>query len=400
MNENIQREKIAFVCQRYGLEVNGGSELYCRQVAEQLAKVYDVTIYTTCALDYMTWKNHYPEGTEDINGIHVKRYKVWKQRRQAQFARYCDYLTSGDGHTDEQEEKWVDMQGPVSPELIEALKDEHDLYAAVLFMTYLYYPTAIGIQQGFDNAILIPTVHDEPWVYFRYFDRVFRGAKAIAWNTPEERAFACKRFPFVAKTPGAMTGIGVNEPTGELPEIPTQIQGKRYIVYAGRIDESKGCGEMFDFFQRYVKEYGSGIKLVLMGKEVLQVPDHPDIIKLGFVSEEMKYAVMSKAVALVLCSRFESLSMVVLESMLMGRPVLVTEHCEVLRGHCVRSNAGLYFRDYPEFAAMLNYLLTHPAQYNVMCENGRKYVAENYRWDVIIDRYTELINGLEKPTLH
>ena len=386
--------KIAFVCQRYGLEVNGGSELYCRQVAERLAGIYDVTVYTTCALDYSTWANKYAPGDEDINGVHVKRYRVQKERKQREFGRLCEIVALDPAHTDSQEDEWVDMQGPLCPQLIEALEREHGQYRAVLFMTYLYYTTAKGLPLGFDNAILIPTVHDEPWVYLRYFDRVFSAAKAIAWNTPEERAFALKRFPFIDGVPEAMTGIGVDMPEGELPRIPEQLVNERYIVYAGRIDENKGCREMFEYFRRYKDEVGGNLKLVLMGKEVLEIPRDPDIVYLGFVSEEMKYAVMAEAVALVLFSRFESLSMVVLESMLMGRPVLVTEHSEVLKGHCERSNAGLYFADYPEFRATLDYLLTHAPQYGIMCRNGRKYVEENYRWDVIVRKYSDLIENI------
>ena len=388
----LQRKKIAFVCQRYGLEVNGGSELYCRQIAEKLAAVYDVTVYTTCALDYTAWKNHYNAGEETINGVHVKRYKVQKERKQAEFARLCEIVALDPNHTDAQEEEWIEKQGPYCPALLEALQAEHGQYKAVLFMTYLYYTTAQGILNDFSNAILIPTVHDEPWVYLRYYDKVFGNAKAFAWNTPEEQAFAQKRFPFISGKPGAMTGIGIDSPTGNLPELPKAIQGAKYIVYAGRIDENKGCKEMFEFFQRYKQEKGDDLKLVLMGKEVISIPKSSDIIHLGFVSEEMKFAVMAQSVALVLFSRFESLSMVVLESMMMGRPVLVTGHCEVLKGHCIRSNAGLYFDNYPEFSATLNYLLTHPVQYAVMRENGKKYVEDNYRWDVIVGRYRQLID--------
>ena len=388
-----KRGRIAFVCQRYGLEVNGGSELYCRQVAEKLAAVYDVTVYTTCALDYTTWANKYDPGETQINGVHVLRYRVQRERNQAQFGRLCEKVAGDPNHSDALEAEWIEKQGPLCPELIEALKREHGRYRAVLFMTYLYYTSAVGLPLGFDNAILIPTVHDEPWVYLRHYDKVFNSAKGFAWNTPEERAFAQKRFPDIIGRPEVMTGIGVDTPEGALPELPAQIRGQKYIVYAGRIDENKGCREMFEFFRRYKQENGGDLKLALMGKAVLEVPNAPDIVNLGFVSEEMKFAVMAQSVALVLFSRFESLSMVVLESMLMGRPVLVTEHCEVLKGHCVRSNAGLYFADYAEFSATLNYLLTHEAQYQAMRENGRKYVEENYRWDVIVGRYAELIDS-------
>lgn len=388
------KQKIAFACQRYGLEVNGGSELHCRQVAERLSAFYDVTVYTTCAQDYVTWKNEYEPGVEEINGVHVKRYAVKKERDPRTFSLYSKMVFSNVGHLDAVEQRWIDAQGPYCPEAINALAQEASQYKTVFFMTYLYYLTARGMPLGLPNAALIPTVHDEPPVYLRVYDDVFANARAIAWNTPEERAFANKRFPVTAGIPGDIFGVGVDVPQGELPELPESIRDCDYIVYAGRIDESKGCAEMFDFFQRYKREHGGDLKLVLMGKEVLSVPEHPDIIHLGFVPEEMKFAVMANSLVLVLHSRFESLSMVVLESMIMGRPVLVSGQCEVLKGHCVRSNAGLYFNNYPEYAAMVDYLQTHPHEYEIMRTNGKKYVEENYKWDVIMEKYTKLIDSI------
>lgn len=390
------REKIAFVCQRYGLEVNGGSELYCRQLAEKMSAVFDVEVYTTCAVDYVTWKNVYQPGDETINGILVHRYRVDRPRNIDEFNKLSAAVFSQEGHSDQQERRWIDDQGPFCPKLLSALQREHRKYKAVIFMTYLYYLTATGLPMGFENACLIPTVHDEPPVYLRYYRKVFEAAKGIIWNTPEEREFAERRFPAVADTPSVIAGVGVDVLAGELPEIPESLREGDYVVYAGRIDESKGCGEMFDFFRRYKDERGGRLKLALIGKPVMKVPEAEDIVSLGFVSDEMKFSVMRSAKALVLFSRFESLSMVVLESMTMGRPVLVTGHCAVLKGHCLRSNAGLYFENYEEFAATLDYLLTHPAEYEAMRENGKRYVRENYQWDVIVERICRLIEQVSR----
>ena len=391
---STEKQRIAFVCQRYGLEVNGGAELHCREVAERLTGLYDVTVYTTCAVDYMTWENKYKPGTEEINGVRVRRFRNEKTRIQKDFDRISSLVINQPGHTDEQEEEWIDKQGPYCPELIDVLKREHSQYRVVFFMTYLYYLTARGLPLGFSNAALIPTVHDEPPVYLRHYDKVFANAKEIVWNMTTERDFAQKRFPFLKNTPGEIVGLGIEGMKGELPEIPEKLKGTRYIVYAGRIDENKGCREMFDFFRQYKNREKNDVKLVLMGKPVIPVPKDPDIISLGFVSEEMKFAVMAEAIALVLFSRFESLSMVVLESMIMGRPVLVTEHCAVLKEHCIRSNAGLYFKTALEFAGMLDYLLTHPEEYAIMRKNGREYVERNYRWDVIVRKYQDIINRM------
>ena len=391
MNENRNREKIAFVCQRYGPEVNGGSEQYCRQIAERLAGFYDVTVYTTCATDYMTWANRYAPGEETINGVRVKRYSVPRERRRWPFRIISALVKRNPWHTDAAEERWVDAQGPYCPDLIDALRAEHRRYKAVLFMTYLYYTTVRGIALDIDNAILIPTLHDEPTAYLRCYGRVFGRAGSIAWNSPEERAFALKRFPFLKDTPGAMTGLGIDVPEGALPPLPEGLEAGQYLVYAGRIDRNKGCAEMLEMFRRYKRERGGDLKLVLMGKAEMPLPDAPDIVPLGYVPEATKYAVMAGALALTLFSRFESLSIVVLESMAMGRPVLVTGHSEVLKGHCDRSGAGLYFMDYPEFARSLDRLLAGGAAYAQMREKGRRYVEENYRWNVIVDKYRALI---------
>ena len=326
----MKKEKIAFVCQRYGLEVNGGSELHCRQLAEKLAGYYDVEVYTTCAIDYVTWKNEYRPGTEEINGVTVHRFLNARQRDQQSFDQISQRVFANSAHSDGEETTWIEEQGPVCPELLDELAKRHLEYKAVIFMTYLYYLTAKGLPMGFENALLIPTVHDEPPVHLRYYDRVFSAAKGIIWNTPEERAFAERRFPKIRNTPGILAGVGVDVPEGQLPEIPEDLRSVPYITYAGRIDESKGCGEMFRYFEVYKRQYGGALKLVLMGKAVMDIPKYPDIISLGFVSDETKFAVMASAKALVLFSQFESLSIVVLESMMMGRPVLVNGKCEVL----------------------------------------------------------------------
>ncbi len=383
------QDKIAFVCQRYGLEVNGGAELLCRQLAEELKDRYQVEVYTTCAMDYTTWANAYEPGTEEINGVTVHRFLSDRERTDAFHKVHTRIFTSAE-HSDEDENEWLMEQGPVCPALLDALWEKRVDYRVIFFMTYLYYPTAMGMRRGFDNAVLIPTTHDEPPIYLRVYDEVFRGAKAFLWLTPEEQAFAEKRFPFVKGVPGTIGGAGVEVPEEEEP-LPETLEEEKYIVYAGRIDESKGCDQLFRWFRAYKNVYGGDLKLALMGKAVLTVPEADDIVSLGFVSDELKFSVMRHALALVLFSKFESLSMVVLESMAVGRPVLVNRESEVLHGHCLRSGAGLSFATLPQFAEEIERLRNDRELYARMCENGPEYVAEHARWDAILKRIDGLI---------
>ena len=73
--------RLAFVVQRYGLEVNGGAEVECRLLAERLSRHMSVEVLTTCAVDYHTWGNHYPPGLEMINGVPVRRFPVDRERK-------------------------------------------------------------------------------------------------------------------------------------------------------------------------------------------------------------------------------------------------------------------------------------------------------------------------------
>ena len=217
------RMKIAFVCQRYGLEVNGGAELLCRQIAEHLAAFFDVTVYTTCAVDYVTWANEYPEGAEDLNGVHVLRFPVDRERNPKQF----DYLSRMLFHLPFRpsplEEKWITLQGPFCPKLMNVLKQDHLQFKAVLYMTYLYYTTINGINSWPENALLIPTVHDEPPASLHCFDAVFGNARGFVWNSPEERSFALKRFPQIAGKPEVIGGAGIDIPAFPLTDLPEQM---------------------------------------------------------------------------------------------------------------------------------------------------------------------------------
>lgn len=386
------KKKIALINQRYGLEVNGGSELHCRILAEKLLAFYDVEVITTCALEYTTWDNYYQEGIEIINGVTVRRFKTDKSRKQQTFEIISRKVFSNGNHNIKDELEWLDEQGPCSSDFLEYIQVYGADYDAVIYMTYLYYLTARGIMNTPNaNIYLLPTAHDEPPIYLKYYQSVFHAARGYIYNTTEEKYMIESMFP-VSRKPSIIAGVGVELPEGELPDIRVTLGfEEEYIVYVGRIDESKGCGILFDYFLNYKKETKSNIKLVLVGKSVMEIPQHPDIITLGFVEDEVKFAAIKGSKLLVLASEYESLSMVVLESMMLERPVLVNGKCEVLKGHCVKSEAGAFFTSYGEFAEKLTLLLTDDEVYSCMKSNTKKYVEDNYSWDVIFQRISTLL---------
>ena len=183
------KRKLAFVVQRYGLEVNGGAELLSRQLVEHLQQQYDIEVLTTKAIEYTTWKNEYTNDVDVINGVTVRRFGVDKPRDLNRFGKFSGKVIGNPEHTMEQEEQWFEMQGPHVPELIDYIKDHADDYEAFIFMTYLYYTTVKGLPLVKDKAILISTAHDEPPIYLKTFDTLFQMPKALFYLTVEEKKF-------------------------------------------------------------------------------------------------------------------------------------------------------------------------------------------------------------------
>ena len=394
-------KKVAMVVQRYGEEVNGGAELEARLYAERLAKHYDVTVFTTCAKDYQSWKNEYPEGEDSLNGVKILRFPNEEERELVEFGKIhrtlLEKLDRGNAHFDEAFlDKWFRMQGPYCPKLIQAIEDSKDEYSAFLFMTYLYYTTVYGVPKVAEKAILIPTAHDEPYLHIPTFQTVFRNVKAMFFNSRSEQKLVNEVFG-TQKIPSAIGGCGVI-----LPE-NIDMEGFRsrytipeeYIVYAGRVDVNKGCKELLSFLHSYNEKRKTAgkapVPLVLIGKNAMNAEASEEVFPLGFVSDNDKYAAIKGAMFLVLPSLFESLSIAVLESFALQHPVLVNGVCATLKDHCLVSNGGLFYHDEKEFEACVDYLVSHPKEREVMGRNGEYYCFSQYDWDDIMHRLEWLI---------
>ena len=388
-------KKIALVNQRYGLEVNGGSEYYTRQLAEHLKNDYDVTVLTTKAIGYDTWENYYTADEEVINGVKVKRFDVERKRNtfgmKALF-RLQKYLPFGKKML---QKMWIKAQGPYAPALIRYMQEHEKEYDVFLFVTYLYYPTVFGIKAVSDKAIMIPTAHDEPYIYFDIFQDIFEKTKAFVYLTPEEKRFVESKFPVEVK-PNVVTGSGVDLPreiSGDAFRSKYQVTGD-YVVYVGRVDPNKGCGEMFEAFETYKQQSGdANLQLVVLGKAEMDIPEREDILYLGFVSEQDKFNCIAGSIALWLPSRFESLSIAVLEAFAMGIPVLVNGNCEVLKGHCERSGAGIFYCNEEEAVSGLKRIYQESDRDEIR-QNALRYMKENYAWEIIRNKTVDLISSI------
>jgi glycosyltransferase involved in cell wall biosynthesis len=384
--------RIAFIVQRYGLDVGGGAELHCKLVAEHLAKYYDVEVLTTCARDYITWRNAYDEGEETINNVLVRRFKVAAERNPKAFGRLSRRIFKL-FHTRRGEWKWLKLQGPFAPDLLDFLATHEARYDLFIFFSYRYWLSYHGIMQFPHKSFLVPTAEHDPTIYLKIFRPLFQKPRAIIYNSVEERELI-NRVSSNQAVPGDIVGVGVNMPDRY------DVEGFRkrynivgeYVVYIGRIDPNKGCRELFEYILRYYARHPSlPVSLVIIGREVMPVPRHRNIVHLGYVSEEDKFAALAGAQFMLMPSRYESLSMVLLEAWFVSKAVLVNGQCEVLKGQCLRSSGGLYYRNYREFERCMDYMLQNASALEELGRRGNAYVVANYHWDIIGKKYIKIL---------
>ena len=388
--------KLAVVVQRYGAEINGGAELHARYVAEMLARRHRVEVLTTCAHDYVTWKAYYPEGTETINGVAVRRFPVAHERDPRDFGERSTQVFER-RHSIADELAWLDSEGPTSPALIDHIGQHADAFDFFLFFSYRYYHAYHGVRRVPHKAILVPTAERDAALGLSIFGPVFRAARALMYNSPEERAII-QAATGNTSVPGVVVGIGSDLPRDTAPERfrrKYDIAGP-FVIYVGRIDRNKGCAELFDYFGSYRPRLGQQLSLILAGNSILPIPDHPRIRHLGFISDRDKFDAIAASEALIMPSRFESLSMVALEAWGLGRPVLANGRCDVLRGQTIRSRAGLYYDDFAEFAEALFTLTTNRPLHQALGDNGRRFYERNYAWPVIQSKYEDMLGQLSR----
>ena len=128
----------------------------------------------------------------------------------------------------------------------------------------------------------------------------------------------------------------------------------------------------------------------------MPVPEHPRIRHMGFLTDEDKFDAMAASDVLIMPSYFESLSMVALEAWALGRPVLANGRCDVLKGQCIRSGAGLYYERYEEFAETLYALESNGPLHTRLGHNGRAYFERHYSWPVIERKYLDMFDRLKR----
>ncbi|WP_321311671.1 glycosyltransferase family 4 protein [Halarcobacter sp.] len=386
----MKKQKVAFIVQRSGKEVNGGAESYCFTIAEKMKKYWDIEILTTCALDYMTWENYYDEGIEVVNDIPIRRFKVDEVRDIEKFNNfYKNGMPEAETTTIEKAETWMKLQGPNSENLTAFIKNNSDKYDAFIFFTYIYATTYFNLPFVKEKAYLASFAHDERPIYLPIWKDFFKKPKKMIFSTVEEKNFLQKQFPDV-KFDGDIFGIGIDKPN-DISNIRFRQKYdiySPYILYIGRIDESKGVHDLIQYFLKFIDKYKINIKLVLAGKSVIDIPKNEFIKYIGFIDEQTKFDAIEDCELLVNSSPFESLSMVLLEAWSMNRPVLVNRISDVMVGQCKRSGGGKSYLGYDSFENELKSMLDENKYYDTLSS----FIESEYSWKVIENKFLKLLD--------
>lgn len=393
------KRRIAVVVQRYGGDVVGGSETLAREYVRRLATADDVTVFTTTARDYVTWAPAFPEGASVEEGATVRRFSVEAPRDLAAFNAFAEPLYAR-GTSPDEEREFLRRQGPYAPSLPAALRAEHAArpYDAIHCFTYLYHPTVECARVAPERTILTPTAHDEPPLRFGVFRELFAAARAFAFCSEPEAALVASRFG-VARAPDDVVGIGVDVPSSppDYDELRvTRSIERPYVLYAGRIDAGKGCDEMIRHYLAAQANVSGCPDLLLIGHLAMDLPSTPRIRHLGFVPEWEKLAAMSGARAIICPSRYESLSITLLEAFSLGTPALVSGASPVLRDHCERSNGGLWYESAADFEEALRLLTLDDPLRRALGARGRDYVRREFAWPAVMARLDAVISRVAR----
>lgn len=392
-------KKIGFVTPWFGMDIQGGAEAELRELVLHLKDTdLEFEVLTTCVKSFNSnWSENYHEEGESVeNGITVRRFKADK-RDGAAFDNVNWKLMRNVPITGEEEEIFI-REMVNSSEMYRFMREKDNEYGLFVFIPYMFGTTYHGVKVNPSKAVLIPCFHNESYFYMDIFKELYSKVAGIIYNAQPEKELVEKNYK-LQEVKQIVMGIGMDtDISGDAQRFREKYKIERpFMIYAGRKDAGKNVDLLLRYFSEYHKRQISELGLVMIGGgEIDILPDISDrVYDLGFVDKQDKYDAYAAAELLCQPSHNESFSLVIMESWLCGKPVLVHDKCEVTKSFAVESNGGLYFKNYFEFEGTLNYILTNRSAAIFMGSNGKKYVKKHFAWDQMIYKYHKFFQQIE-----
>jgi glycosyltransferase involved in cell wall biosynthesis len=371
--------RVAVVAFRYGEDVVGGAERSLRTMAEVLKQTgHHVEVFTTCTRSEREWTDEVAEGTINVDGTLVHRFRIDSHDRDRHYD-VVRKILENDGKVNEEVEQEYLTHTIHSTRLMQALDRQIDQLDAVIVGPYLYGHTYDVVKAFPAKTILVPCFHDEPFARLRIWRPIYEQAAGIWYHSPEEQRFA--EVELGLNHPYAeCVGTAIDfEPFGNADRGRAAVGGnQRYVVYCGRYSRQKNLPVLIDYARRYHDRNPDRFTFAFAGQGEVPIPKEEWTRNLGFVDESLKRDVFAGAAAVVQLSQLESLSLVALEAWAQGTPTIAHERCAVLAGQIDRSEGGRFVDSFESFAGALDDLWQNPKRWQAMGLRGRDYVRSNY----------------------
>lgn len=368
--------KICLVVQQFSEEVSGGAEYHALKLTEHLIQKNDVTVLTTTSINYGDWDNHFKVGETHIGAAKVLRFKVESQRRPLKMKAIKALVHIGFKPWFI-ERLWIKFQGPYCPDLIEFIKHNKDEFNCFIFFSYLYYPTTIGLPLVAEKSILIPTAHLEFPFFLKHSKRLFQSAKHVLTNTNSELTMIRKYYHCKNISTGAwqLESFDSNQSSSDCYE--------ENLLYAGRISKGKRVDKLIGLCSK------ADLSLSLTGKsdgsinlETLPGSCHYE----GFLTREKLVQEISRALCVVNPSQSESMSLITLEALSLGTPVLLNTKCEVFRWYVDNTELAFGYESPEDFHRELKAikkLREDAVELQKVRTASKKWLKRNFSWGTL-----------------
>ncbi len=208
------------------------------------------------------------------------------------------------------------------------------------------------------------------------------------------------------KSKVALLGVDVKPAkTNEVSkDIEEKLPTKPYLLFVGAGDARRRVEDAVHAFNN-LKAAGRDIQLVLVGenfKSPEQIPNptvrnavigssyKKDILTLGYIDDETKQRLFKDAVAYVYPTKYEGFGIPVLESMLLGCPIIVYKNSSIPE---VGGDHALYVKDWQGIKRQVEILLDQPPKTREKNIKAARKFAEQFTWDKTAEViYDELLN--------